>query len=350
MKLRPHLMLFLAWASVYSLANSADFYVDVSLGDDGAIGSKMYPFATIERAMREVDGPGGTIHLQAGMTYREEVVIRKGGTEVTPLVIEGNGAVINLGRDVTSGPWEVVGDAYRLNLEIPEFSRHYVTSPLFVNGLPVWAEHPEGRGKPAWHGGSLKYNELGQMIVRFPEGLTPENARVVITGPDRSPAVHASGGQYVIIRNLTTAFAGNDGFNFHNRCTNFKLEGVRALFNGDQGISSHGQCEVHVYQSEVAFNGSQSAGVVDINDAVTKYTNVLCHHNRGSGFLLRGKAHKLESVVAFGHIAADLPRSSESIDIVDSFSGEVRLPAQFLDGDCASTLAQRSERFESLLP
>lgn len=350
-RMKPFFSLFLFSIVLTAAASAADFYVDSITGDDLAVGSESHPFATIARAIKEVDGPGGTIYLQPGMMYPEEVVIRKGGTEIEPLIIEGRGAIINLGTEVTDGPWMEIGEqTYRLERAIPKFKRHYVTSPLFVNGLPLWAGHPEGRGKPAWHGGSLSYDDAGRMVVRFPDGLSPENARIVLTGTDGAPALHASGGQHVILRDLTAAFAGNDGFNFHNHCRDFRLERVRAVFNGDQGISSHGQCEVGIFDSEVGFNGSQSAGIVDINDAVTKYVGVLSHDNRNGGFLLRGQSHYLESVVAFGNQGPDLPRPEGHIEVVNSKGGEACLPDGFPKWGNAHELSQREARFEAMIP
>ncbi|MET3871924.1 hypothetical protein J3R74_001794 [Puniceicoccus vermicola] len=300
--------------------------------------------------MTEVDGAGGTVHLMPNEIFREKINIRSGGTETHPLIIEGNGAVVHLGRNVSNGPWTKIGEEYRLEQEVPPHQRHYTTSPLFIDGLPVWAEHPKGLGKPAWHGGSLRYDEAGKMVVRFPKGLSPENSSIVLVGRDLDPVVHGSGGKHVIIRDLTVAFAGNDGFNFHNRCIGFKLVRVRALFNGDQGISSHGESEVVVELSEVAFNGSQSAGVVDINNARTGYRDLLNHQNRNAGFLLKGSRHRLEAVVSFGNPGGDLPEETDSVVLVDCSAGVEKLPKHFPEWGSPEDLSNRMARFEELMP
>ena len=333
-----------------SLFAGSTFFVDFEEGNDSAIGTDAHPFQTVARALQEVDGVGGTIQLREGMTYPESLVIRKGGSLDEPLILEGNGAVLNLGTNVTTGPWVPVGDEYRLERDLPKFKRHYVTSPLFVNGLPLWAEHPEGRGKPAWHGGSLRYDESGRMIVRFPDGLSPENSMIVLTASDGTAGIHSPGGKHIVLRNLTVAFAGNDGFNFHNDCEDVRLEEVRALFNGDQGISSHGDSQVDVEQSEVAFNGSQSAGIVDINQSVTRYVDVLCHQNRNAGFLMRGEFQELIGVSSYGNQGKNLPNPSDSVSLNDCVENEEVLPKNFPEWGSPEELSQRIERFVGLVP
>jgi len=298
---------------------AAQYHVDPARGDDAASGSQEAPFRTIRRALAAADGPGGTIHLSAKAgPYREAIVIRKGGSEETPLVIEGHGAVVHLGTDVTAGPWTPLETGeYRLETPVPRHERPYVTSPLFINGLPVWAEHPKGKGRPAWHGGSLRQDGENRFIVRFPKGLTPANSVIVRTGPDNQCVLHSSGASHLLVRDLTVAFAGNDGFNFHNHSRDVVLENVTAIFNGDQGISSHETCEVVVRESEIAFNGSQSAGVTDINQAVTTYQRCDVHQNRNGGFSLSGARHLLEEVRSHGHPGSNLPKPSDTVTLID---------------------------------
>ena len=297
--------------------SAAPWYVDPARGDDAAAGSQQAPFRTIRRALEMTDGKGGTIHLSAEAgPYREPVVIRKGGSEETPLIIEGHGAVINLGTDVTAGPWTPLDTGeYRLEPPATRHQRPYVTSPLFINGLPIWAEHPKGKGKPSWHGGSLRQDEQDRLIVRFPTGLEPGNAVIVQTGPDSQCALHSAGASHLLVRELTVAFAGNDGFNFHGHSRGVTLENVTAVFNSDQGISSHETCEVVVRGSEAAFNGSFSGGVTDINQSVTSYLRCHVHHNRNAGFSLTGERHVLEEVRSDGNPGGNLPRASATVTL-----------------------------------
>ena len=303
-------------------AFAAVFHVNPETGSDTADGSAKAPFKTIARALKDVDGPGGDILLDpvAG-GYRESAVIRKGGTPESPLVLDGQGAVINGGRDVSAGPWTQVEDGFRLEQPVPKHTRPWTTSPFFVNGLPMFVDHPQGKGRPAWHGGALRYDEEGRAILRFPTGLNPNNAVVVVTAADQVCGIHCAGGGNIVIKNITVALFGNDGFNFHNNCHDLVLDHVKAIFNGDQGISSHETCVVEVRDSEVAFNGTMSGGIADINFSVTTYKNVTVHHNRNDGFYLVGKQHSLIGVQSYGNIGTNFPKPSDKIVFQDTQDG-----------------------------
>jgi len=319
--MRKILLSFILLVSPFNLApglgQAAEFYVAPLTGNDQNTGAKNAPFRTIQRAMKAVDGIGGTVHLTAEEGfYREQILIQKGGTETQRLVIEGNDATINLGTDVTEGPWTKLGEGeYRLEKKAPRHVRHYVTSPLFINGLPITADHPAGKGRPASHGGQLSQDAEDRFIVKFPRGLTPENSVVIMTSRDFQAGVQCNSSSHIDIRNLNIAFVGNDAYNFHGHSVDVTLENITALFNGDQGISSHETCEVSVKGGEVAFNGSQSGGIVDINDTKTTYTDMVVHHNRNHGLTLVGAQHKLEGIISYGHSLSNLPKASSTITI-----------------------------------
>jgi hypothetical protein len=99
--------------------------------------------------------------------------------------------------------------------------------------------------------------------------------------------------------------AANDGFNIHGARVGIRLESVNALSNGDEGISAHETVEMEVEGSEIAWNGSVSGGVADVNDSVTSYKNCVLHHNLGAAFLLDGKRHRIIDCVIH-HQAQDI--------------------------------------------
>ena len=68
---------------------------------------------------------------------------------------------------------------------------------------------------------------------------------------------------------------------------------MRALSCADEGISAHETTEMEVIDSEIAWNGSVSGGVTDVNDAVTTYRNCIVHDNAGAGFSFSGKSHRV---------------------------------------------------------
>lgn len=307
------LSLLLSTSAIFA----TDFYVDPAKGNDIADGSQARPFKTIAQAIKVVDGVGGTVHLSPDSgPYRENMLFKKGGTPDKPIIIEGQGSVINLGKDVTTGPWINSGGEYTLDKPVSRNSRDYVATVAFVNGLPLYCAHPKGTGIAAWHGGSARYDEQGRLVLTFPSGLTPETSVVVLPSVEPNDCC-VNIAQYTTIRDLTAAFAPNDGFNIHGKGKNILLERVKGVFNGDQGISSHDLTQVDVKDSEVAFDGSSNGGITDVQDCVTTYQNVRVHQNRGSGFVLSGAHHTLEHVTSFGNIGRNLPKPTDKIEIVD---------------------------------
>ena len=68
---------------------------------------------------------------------------------------------------------------------------------------------------------------------------------------------------------------------------------MKALSNGDEGISAHETVQMDVVNSEIAWNGSSAGGVADVNDSITTYTNCELHHNIGAAFSFAGKSHRV---------------------------------------------------------
>jgi hypothetical protein len=300
-------------------------YVDGESGNDSSPGSQQEPFRTAARALRDMDGNGGEIRLVPGKApYREPIVIRRGGTPQNPLIIDGQGAVINLGLDITPGPWTDTGEGWRWEGDLPSgFSTGlYQTTQVFINGQGLPGDHPKGPSYAhrMWHAGYVRLDDQNRLVVIFPRGLSPSNSVVVLTGkgvPMRS-GVSLENASHVTLRNLTAVFASNDGFNFHGHGKDVRLENIKALFNADEGTSAHETFEVEVVESELAFNGSQGGGAQDVNSSVTRYRNVRSHQNRFSGFSLQGKSHVLDGVIGYGNGGQNIPKPAENIVVTNA--------------------------------
>ena len=352
---------FALCVSSFCGARAESYYVDPAHGNDTGKGTQAEPFKTVARAIELTDGKGGEIHLSPNAgPYREPIIFRKGGLPSCPLILDGHGAVVNLGVDVTKGPWSKTDDGgyvlegtAKLNTN-PQTGQmalgSYGSTPVFVNGLGLFCDHPMGKGQPAWHGGKTRLDAQGRLVIVFPQGLTPENSVVVLTGGPQftSCGVQCLSASNVVIRNLTSAFSADDGFNFHGICLNVVLERCKGIFNADQGISSHDDCQVDVRDSEVAFNGTQGGGVTDVTGrCFTNYKNMRMHQNRGSAFQLQGKYHVLEGIVSYGNGHSNIPKPVENIEmhdmqdlgtlpsekIVPVFSAAVPPPAQPEEAD-----------------
>ena len=292
----------------------AEVYVNAETGNDGNSGAdKAAAFKTLKRAVESISA-SGTIHLAAGNVFRECLELRVGGAEGQPLTVEGNGAVIDLGTDITDGPWEQLGEEWVLARDVRPHTRPVQASPIFVDNTPIWVAH-EKDPKDAPDGG-LRFLENGRFVIKFPAGKSPKNSRVILTSDEQTPGVLLEAGtSHILIRNLTTRYVGNDGFNLHGSGRDIVLENIKALMCGDQGISSHDSGQMTIRDAEVAFCGSRAGGIADINDCVTSYSNVLLHNNRKPVLTLRGGKHEIDGMVIVAPNANALPKPSDKISV-----------------------------------
>lgn len=243
----------------------------------------------------------------AGEISRTPLVLSKGGTPDHPEVFDGKGLVIDLGTDVTNHAWKKEGDLWTSNgplLQRPPLLAGQ-TAGLFVDEHPIpiprdlekEKAHPEKKGfcyiDPAsLRPGLMGYGEDGSLYFRWPENQPPGSARLVLPAKAGVSAVVIAC-SHIVVRNVTAMHAGNDGFNIHNGWTGIRLENIRALSNGDEGISAHDEVEMTVDGAEIAWNGSVSGGVADVNHCTTTYRNCVVHHNAGAAFHFSGKSHSV---------------------------------------------------------
>jgi len=111
--------------------------------------------------------------------------------------------------------------------------------------------------------------------------------------------------------------AANDEFHIHGNRIGIRLGSVKALSNGDEGISAHETVQMDVLDSEIAWNGSAAGGVADVNDSVTTYTNCELHHNVNAAFLFDGKSHSVTNCVIH-HQVKDIVVRGEGVIVEQS--------------------------------
>ena len=257
--------------------------------------------------------------LQTQARITTPLVLKTGGTLDRPEVFDGQGMLIDLGTRVSEHDWIMDGDLWTSQ---PGFLKSFGHTPriagqtagLFIGEIPITIprDHEAEKGRPDMKSkcyfppeklnpGEMGYTKDGSLYFRWPKGYKPGKA----IGADRGrfkpiiiPAKNGVNGvsiacSNIIIRNLTVKYAGNDGFNIHGHRRGIRLEKVRALSCADEGISAHETTEMEVINSEIAWNGSISGGVTDVNDAVTTYRNCIVHDNAGAAFSFTGKAHRV---------------------------------------------------------
>lgn len=281
------------------------------------------------------DSPISNLQNKEGMpvgTFRSDVwklmtqarittplILKTSGTPEKPEVFDGQGMLIDLGTRVSDHDWIMEDDLWTSS---PGFLKSHGRSPriagqtagLFIGEIPITIprDHEAEKGRPNMKSkcyfppeklkpGEMGYAKDGSLYFRWPKGCKPGKA----IGADRGrfkpiilPAKQGVNGvsiacSNIIIRNLTVKYAGNDGFNIHGDRRGIRLENVRALSCADEGISAHEATEMEVIDSEIAWNGSISGGVTDVNDAVSTYRNCIVHDNAGAGFSFTGKSHRV---------------------------------------------------------
>ena len=276
------------------------------------------------------DLPVGTFRsdiwkLQTQAIIRDPLVFKEGGTIEKPAIFDGHGMTIDLGIEVTDHKWLEEGDIWTSQPGLlathglkPRIAAQ--TAGLFVEGIPITiprdieTEKQFGKEKRSrcyfppdqLEPGQMGYKDDGSLYFRWPKGVSPN-----VTNPaDPATAAHYRRARkklylppkagtncvsiacsHIIIRNLTVKHAGNDGFNIHGDRKGIRLENVRALSNADEGISAHETAEIEVVGAEIAWNGSASGGVADVNESVTSYRKCIVHDNAGVAFYFSGKQH-----------------------------------------------------------
>lgn len=248
-----------------------------------------------------------TVSLHSQEIQRKPLILSQGGTPEKPVIFDGKGMVIDLGIDITAHDWGKNGEVWISHGPLPGLPPVDDTqrAGLFIDEVPLsivrdrQAEREAGvKGKiiylapQALRPGQMGWAEDGSVYFRWPTEKKPGAGRII-----QLPAGLASGVviacSHLIVRNVTAMHAANDGFNIHGNRVGIRLENVKALSNGDEGISAHESVQMDVVKAEIAWNGSAAGGVADVNDSVTTYTDCELHHNVGAAFLFDGKAHRV---------------------------------------------------------
>jgi hypothetical protein len=246
--------------SLCSSALGRDIFVNNLAGDDryagdlpdnsaGAVG----PVRTIAKAAR-LAGPGDRIVLAASdEPYRESVSLvglKHSQLESMPLVLEGNGAILDGSLPVPSSAWEhFSGDVYRFR---PERLGH---QQLFIKARPA-VRHPS----TSWNGvvprlAPLEWNLTGgYLYFRTEPGQVPDayqpSCAALQTG---ITLYHVQG---VEVRDLVVQGYQLDGINVFDAATDVRLIGVTARGNGRSGISVGGSSRVEIRDALVGDNGT----------------------------------------------------------------------------------------------
>lgn len=262
---------------VASSVAARDIYVDNQSGNDtltgrspGAQGRGNGPVRTIAKAMR-LATPGDHIVLaDTGEPYREQVTIqggpRSGISGNVPLILEGNGAVIDGSVPVPDEAWEGVGgDVFRF---APEIKSH---QSLWVEGETTTRLPVSGNVLPKLE--PLQWCLLGGWIYfRVRPGEVPQQYHASCAGMWTGITLYDV--HDVIVRNVTVRGFAFDGINAHDNAFNVRLEECKSADNGRSGISVGGASRVRIVACEAAGNAVaqlRSEGYCHVKHAECKF-------------------------------------------------------------------------------
>ena len=287
-----YLLFLSAWLVLSSGAFARTWYVNHQSGCDENDGTaREEAFQTIARAVKAA-GTSDTISLaNTGVPYREPLILsRLGGTPASPLVIEGNGAVISGLRPISSERWVRRGDVYEISGPHP-----YGFPMLIVDGqrtLPVDARALEPR-QWAW---TRDADKSGSGTLRFRPEEGKELSAYRLEGTFEASGLRVQSSSYIVVKNLISEFHSNDGFNVHGECRSCVFENIEGRFNGDDGFSIHESIEAVVRNGHFHHNGS---GIEDVNLSRSFYSGIRVHDNRNLGILFIGAFHSAVDAVVY---------------------------------------------------
>lgn len=270
---------------VFSLCEAAAgraIHVNPRSGADSAEGSADRPLATIRRAIT-LARPGDTIFLDPqGSPYGEQILFAdKSGTESEPIVLDGQGAVIDGSVPIRPEEWEPVSDGLYKSTIIPQ-TYCYKANPAYTGRFFFVWEGKINRMGRSLKGSKTPYKKPQDLVggewtyvaeetafyLRLPDGQSLESAPVRV--PKIVSGVQITGNcHHLVIRNVRVRHVINDGFALttgaapESTVRNIRFEKIRAEECGDDGLSAHGDCEVFVddFYSRANSTGYCSQGV-----------------------------------------------------------------------------------------
>ena len=254
------------------LTAAPTLYVDNLKGSDANDGSREKPLASIERACKlvktggriEVADTGTPYSLPYGGPGRERGLrLLTGGTADSPLVVEGNGAVVSGLAVIPAEAWSKEADGvYSLPFDpMSNFFRRDMSKNYWLPGTQIWFVD----GKPAPNlldretlektpNGFWWNKKERKVLYRLPEGRQLSDLKIELPA-NYGFYIHRD---HTIVRNFTVMFSWNDGFDAAETPKSAMYLNCLAYNNCGQGMSIHDASSVY-YQDCGAVNCASSA-------------------------------------------------------------------------------------------
>jgi hypothetical protein len=246
------------WLSLAACAPARDIFVNNQIGDDRRAGVLPQPAGegggpcrSIAKALR-IAQPGDRIVIaNTGVPYRESITVqgpRHSGTDSYPLVISGNGAVLDGAVSLADATWEYVGnDTFRTRPLRMSFQL------LFLDNVPA-VRRSVVDGRPPQLAPREWCSIDGWIHFRVDEGKLPEAYHLSCCGEQAGITLYEV--HDVIIQDLAIRGFQLDGVNCHDNVKRTDLIRITSQENGRSGFSVGGASRVRIDTCTAAGNGA----------------------------------------------------------------------------------------------
>ncbi len=247
--------------------DARDIHVSNLGGDDRSDGSSLRPaiarggpVRTIAKALRLAEAGDRILLAKTPEPYRESLSLtgsKHSGSPLGPLVIEGNGAVLDGSAAVPDDAWRhFVGDVFYYEPAGMGYQQ------LFLPGGAA-ARHPLDRstlGLPPLEPLEWCFT-AGRMYFRVESGRLPQSYRAACCGLRTGVTLYHV--RDVVIRNLVVQGFQFDGIAASDAVRDARLEGVTARANGRAGVSVSGASTVELDGCVLGDNGDSQLRTED---------------------------------------------------------------------------------------
>lgn len=265
-------ILFFLLAAVLRLTAAPVLYVDNRKGHDSNDGSREKPLASIERACALVKTGGRIEVVNTGVPYTlpysgpgkaRGLRLLKGGTAESPLVVEGNGAVVSGHAVIPANAWtRETEHIYSLPFDpMSNFFRRDMSRNYWLPGTQIWfvnggaAPNLLNREELEKTPNGFWWNKKERKVLyHLPAGKTLAEVKIELPA-NYGFYIHRD---HTIVRNFTVMFSWNDGFDAAETPKNSMYLNCLAYNNCGQGMSIHDASSLY-YQDCGAVNCASSA-------------------------------------------------------------------------------------------
>lgn len=302
-------MIFILGFLFFATGYAAEIYVDYFNGKSGNSGAKTSPFPDLAAAMSRAQ-PGDTVFvLPAAFPIFDNIVVHnKKGLPGKPIIIDGMFNTFTGTRNVSLKEWQEISPGlFSKKVKGPSWANRMQMS--FNGKINYMGRRIKNKGSAPWK----KIEELKECewtfvepdtaYFKLPEGKTLGDVTVgeaiLVSG------IRFSGeNKHLVVRNMIVREFWNDGINIHGKCMDVFFENIAALYNSDDGLSSHKANQISIRNFISIGNRT---GICHIDEAVSDHENIYIADIRDRDLFMLSSERS-----SFKNIVVDSSASGES--------------------------------------